>query len=259
MPYNLRISRTRAAEGPVAAVGGRPVTDLHQELVTALSRHGGAQAATVLAKPLARPDGHVEWYAAAAGQPVALTALPEAERRRAQETLRSRLEGLGRLAERLRAQDPRLAEALLIAAAAPAPEQVYVVGGQPVIVDWGRTPAAASPPPPPTSAAPVAPATPGAADRRAMPWVGAAAAMVAVALFALAAWWLWPHVPATLAQIDGALFARDTATPEAAPEAAPEATAEAMPTDVETLRQEIAAAEERLKKRLEACTTPRSG
>lgn len=119
---------------------GRLVLDGYATLSGLLQQHGGPDLATLLAEPaLGRRDAQgptaVSWYSPIEGQPVPLTALAGPEREAAERLLRERLHALRPLLS-----DPVSGALLGRALVIPSLDDVLVIGGQPVLVNWGTVP-----------------------------------------------------------------------------------------------------------------------
>lgn len=240
MAQKVRIARLDATAAQPPLLSGRPLWEEYAAINSFIRRHLPAASATLIAEP-SRPTGSsfIDWYTDAAGRPVAITTLGRADREKAESLLVDRLQALRDLAAR-HSGDP--AAALLAAAIVDPPtESIYVVNGQPVIIGWGRpgngVPARPIPASTPAPAAPVAAATAAAAPivaaRSGWPW-GCLASLVALALILALLWWLWPLLWGSLG-----LKGDDRLAVLTAEEAA--------------LKDEIAAAEEELRRRLAAC------
>ncbi|MDD2767283.1 MAG: VWA domain-containing protein [Methylococcus sp.] len=136
------MSRLRLCHTPADAYppppGGAPESGIYGRLSEAVRRHLSPSAASILAEPVASPDGlWIDWYSGLAGQPVPLLSLPAGELRRIRNLLEDRLQALRALADRLNPADPALAQALRQAATYPDETAVYVIDGQPVLTFWG--------------------------------------------------------------------------------------------------------------------------
>lgn len=165
MSFHLRIARLPTVERVPASVAGEPLSEWHSRLVAAIRRHLAHAAGSILAQPVIGA-AQVEWYSDLAGQPLPLERLDGEARRRATLLLEQRLDGLRQLASRLGQHgQASLAEAMTLAAAPPPPGAVYVVGGQPVLIDWDLARGAA-----PAGILPAGgPVIPGAAGMTAVP------------------------------------------------------------------------------------------
>lgn len=141
MRHRLRIVRMPAERlgDPEQAVR------IHGELDEVIRRHLPAANASLLAFPSVSGPS-VDWLSDLAGHPRSLTTLSGDERQRVEVLLAERLAALNGLADRLEgAGRTDLATALRKAAQQPAPEDVYAVSGQPVILCWGLSAIASSP------------------------------------------------------------------------------------------------------------------
>ena len=142
-----------------------------------------ASIQNLYARPVIADDGAVEWYSEINGQPRRLLDLSETEQSRARAVLEQRLDSVRALHQKLvqSGSEPEAMMRLLQAAShSPAPEQVWVIDGQPVIVppaDGAPRAAAAA-----TTAAAVVPAV---AARRWWPWLLLLALLIALILLLL--------------------------------------------------------------------------
>jgi hypothetical protein len=150
MAARLRIARLDASLYVPLAPDGAATADLHRRLRTFIRRHLPPVNASLLAAPAPTSDGRFfDWYSDLAGQPVTLQALPESEKAAASRLLNDRLESIKALADRLPPEEPEaatLAADLRRALSYPGDENVYVVGGQPVLTFWGYRNVSGSPP-----------------------------------------------------------------------------------------------------------------
>lgn len=184
----IRIARTEA-DGlrPLGAPGQRAHALVFDTIGARLSeRH-----ARLFAEPSPSTDGTVvDWFAPIEGAPRKLSELPEEEAETARAAVSELVEDILRLADSMEASGDasgrRLAEALRNATEVPGEDSIYLVGDQPVLVDWAHSldtpkaprgviramlPAPPAPPAPPIAAAtgPTAdPASPVVARRG--PW-----------------------------------------------------------------------------------------
>lgn len=242
MAFRLRVARTESSASQTALCGGRPLFEFHNDLRAVLSQRVPSVTLEVLSSPVRSADGrHVEWYSGLSGQPIPLSQLQGDARDRAEGLLRDRLAALRAQAETLAAQGQTVAaEALRMASAPPGPDMVYVVNGQPVVVQWDRPRAGfvAPPPPAPAMAAPVTPAV--------RPWWRLPLILLGLLLLLLALGFGLRscdslHLPAFLGG------AGDTATTDTTPPAN---------GDEAALRDEAARLEQDLRDRLKSCPGP---
>ena len=133
--------RTNALRGLVEAEsGGSPVTDRWSELHGLLSQKYGADVANLFAEPsISRGNGAAEsvarWHTDADGAAISYAALEPAGRTAASAQLTALL---SRLEPSLR--DPATAGLIGSALYIPSMADVMLVGGRPVIVNWGFLP-----------------------------------------------------------------------------------------------------------------------
>lgn len=147
----LRIARVDLAGQRLLLGELAALPRLAAALQAVIRRHLPGRSATVLATPVLVADGQqLDWFSELAGQPVPLGALPPARQVLARARLADRLTALRRLAAALpaaggalgsgdegRRNHAALAAALRVAALAPADQQVYLVGSEPVVIGWG--------------------------------------------------------------------------------------------------------------------------
>src|SRR3954454_8387268 len=100
MPTRLRIARLDPSAYTPVGTGPPPTAADHRRLVALIRRPLPGVMASLFAQPEPTADADaVEWYSDLAGQPIPLTALAPAERRRIDALLADRLGALGELAE----------------------------------------------------------------------------------------------------------------------------------------------------------------
>lgn len=265
MAFEVRLCAGPAGGAEPRTADGQPISAAHLLLSGLLKSHLPPTVAGLLARPQIRA-GQLEWYSDLAAQVVRADDLAPAQRRRLDALLDERLHALSGLADRLNAQGQDQASRQVRALARrPRPEDLFAVGGQPVMINWHQPgaglPAAptAPPPVPPGMAAPAA-ATAARTAARTAAGVAAGAAP--------GGWrrWLWPllalglllallalglrgcaplGLPSLLPQRDQPLPAAP-AEPVGAPRADADAGADA----------EIARLEQALRDRLKACPAP---
>jgi hypothetical protein len=202
---------------------GQPLYALWAQIDAYLRRARGARHADLFAEPAASADtGRIDWFAPGEGAALALAALGEAERGKAEADLSAliadiRAEAAG-LARSNQPADRALAEVLTLALKIPGPDFVRVRAGQPVLLAWGHEaggrslepealirevarpappPPQAAPPPPP--APPVAPPPP-PPPPRSLRWLWAALlALLLLLLILLLLFdpfrWFWSSPP----------------------------------------------------------------
>ena len=189
MPSSVRIARLPGQQFRPVTGSGDPLNE-HAALIGVIRRHLPAVTGSLLAAPRRVADtGEVEWYSDLAGQPTTLGALPAAEQAQARQLLADRVGSVRTLADNLARVDPasaHLADALRNAVRYPGDDNVYVIGGQPVLTFWGHLDP--SRPVPAVVADPV--------PRRAFPWLWLLLALAALAVGALLYWWLVLREPA---------------------------------------------------------------
>lgn len=137
--------------------------------------------------------GNLEWWTELPGQPRRLEELTPAEQKALQERLAQRLAALGNLiAELDRRGDPAVSELRQLPTSA-APDSLYSVGGEPLLIRWVPTvPVAASAASPATGpAASAMPVAPVSKPRR--HWLVPVTLPLLLALVLLGLWWLFQH------------------------------------------------------------------
>jgi hypothetical protein len=137
------LTTTTVAPASLLAVGGLPVIESHATLVRVLERRADPEVASLFALPvLTRGNGaapaSIAWYAGRDGEARRLADLEPGERASVTALLRDRLTDASQLL-----RDPEFG--LLVGASLHVlrPDDVWVVGGQPVLVNWGMVPEAA--------------------------------------------------------------------------------------------------------------------
>ncbi|MBK8906871.1 MAG: VWA domain-containing protein [Rhodospirillales bacterium] len=267
MASRLRIARLEPSAYVPLASDAAATSELHGRLQAVIRRHLPPITASLFAAPAPTADGRfVEWYSDLAGQPVPLPRLPEADRDAARSLLHDRLSSLRELAERLPAVDPNAADLALPlrqALAYPSDDNVFVVGGQPVITFWGHGAASGAPPaglPPGTAVA----ADDGAPGVRppGVPPTGVSGGPSAAAASGDAAaasgrggmaWWLWLLVALALAAalaVGAWWYFRDLRWP---PWVDYQGLYEAAVDEEARLQQEVDRLESGLRQRLQRC------
>lgn len=137
--HTLRVARVEATGQRFALYAGQPVLAQHGRIDGLLRRQLSPLLASLFARGSTTADGrYLEWYTDLSGQPVPLGQLAGGARENVEGLLRERLGAVRGLGARLAAQgDADAAELLRLICGMPALGNVYVVGGQPVIVGWG--------------------------------------------------------------------------------------------------------------------------
>lgn len=134
------LCKSRISAEDFVDTGGRPVLERHAELRTLLADRAGPGAAALFAEPLISRGNDtapatVSWYGDNAGEPRTLASLSALERDRAEAYLADHLRPLRALAS-----DPDTADLVLGALSVLGGDDVLVVAGRPVIVNWGLLP-----------------------------------------------------------------------------------------------------------------------
>lgn len=141
MSFQLRIARTPFDVETTVHLGQNPLGDYYPRLFSLISKRAPEVTVGLLAKPVTSENGKMrEWYSDFSGQPTSLLALPDAARAQAELLIDDRLAALRRIADAFEADGKKgEAVALRLACRPPTPNMIYVVAGQPVMVDWDRT------------------------------------------------------------------------------------------------------------------------
>ena len=131
------LTKTTVPQDSMLIVAGNPAVEQYRALADLLFARGGRSVAALFAEPvLSKGNGSapstVSWYTGFAGEGVRLSSLQAKERQRVEDLLRQRLgQAKGLLDDPANA--PLLGAALHVLEA----KDVWVVDGQPVIVNWG--------------------------------------------------------------------------------------------------------------------------
>ncbi|MDP1961448.1 MAG: SrfA family protein [Reyranella sp.] len=273
---------TRSGVRPLG-VRGEPLHNAAPQLRRVVRRRLGDAAADLLADPQPHEDGKaIDWHADWSGAVRPVDALEPARRGEVLAEVERLLAEIRRLGDTLASTGPRedsglIGLSLKLAASAPSPAFIFLVGDRPVIVAWGYDkeaaaallpiatpqvlqrrsvlePTPAPPPPTPSSLPALRPTT------AVIPWARALAAALPLLLLVLGgAWLLRGCLPA-----DPALTLVTREGPPAPP--APPAPHDSLPLlkaslSTETaqgriLQVELALVEAELKKRIADCKPP---
>ncbi len=281
------IVTTRSGVRPLG-VRGEPLYNAAPQLRRVLRRRLGDDAADLLADPQSHQSGQgIDWYAGWRGPVRAVDDLPVEERSAALARVDRLLADIRRLGDALAGHGPKeesgiVGLSLQLAARAPSPAFVFLVGDRPVIVAWGYEKEAAAAllpvvpaPPVPEPASSPAPgrrpvlgpapeavpagrlpvvAPPAAAG---VPWVRTLAAALPLLLLLMGGAWLLrgclPTAP------DLAIATREGPPAPPAPEPGPDplpvlkASLSAEESRQRVLQVELSLAEAELKRRIEDC------
>ena len=282
------IVTTRSGVRPLG-VRGEPLHNAAPQLRRVVRRRLGDEAADLLADPqLHENDQGIDWYASWSGPVRAVTDLPPAEREAVLAAVERRLAEIRRLGDLLAGHGPKeetgvVGLSLKLAARAPSPAFVFLVGDRPVIVAWGyeteaanallplalpRVPDARVPEAgvsgrrPVLEAAQRAPAStlPALVPAAGIPWWRTLAAALPLLLLLLAGAWalrgLLPVPP------DVAIATREGPDAPPAPDAPPDplpalkASFSTEQSRERVLKVELALAEAELKRRIADCKPP---
>ncbi|WP_422036444.1 SrfA family protein [Reyranella sp.] len=143
------IVTTRSGVRPLG-VRGEPLHNAAPQLRRVVRRRLGDEAADLLADPqLHENDQGIDWYAGWSGPIRAVTDLPQAEQDAVLAGVERTLAEIRRLGDMLAGHGPKeetgvVGLSLKLAARAPSPAFVFLVGDRPVIVAWGYEKEAAS-------------------------------------------------------------------------------------------------------------------
>jgi hypothetical protein len=282
------IVTTRSGVRPLG-VRGEPLHNAAPQLRRVVRRRLGDEAADLLADPqLHENDQGIDWYAGWSGPVRAVTDLPPAEREAVLAAVERTLAEIRRLGDLLAGHGPKeetgvVGLSLKLAARAPSPAFVFLVGDRPVIVAWGyeteaanallplalpRVPDARVPDAgvsgrrPVLEAAQRAPAStlPALVPAAGIPWWRTLAAALPLLLLLLAGAWalrgLLPVPP------DVAIATREGPDAPPAPDAPPDplpalkANFSTEQSRERVLKVELALAEAELKRRIADCKPP---
>ena len=136
------IVTTRSGVRPLG-VRGEPLHNAAPQLRRVVRRRLGDAAADLLADPQPHESGQaIDWYADWQGPVRAVADLPSAEREAVLADVERKLADIRRLGDMLAGHAPKedtgvIGLSLKLAARAPSPSFVFLVGGRPVIVAWG--------------------------------------------------------------------------------------------------------------------------
>ncbi len=155
--FSTLIVTTRNGVRPLG-VRGAPLHEAAPQLRRVLRRRLGDAAADLLAEPQVHADGKtIDWRAGWSGPVRAFDSLPPAERQSTMASVEATLAEIRRLGDLLAGHGPKedtgvVGLSLKLAARAPSPAYIFLVGDRPVIVAWGyEKDSAPTLPPPGTS------------------------------------------------------------------------------------------------------------
>jgi S1-C subfamily serine protease len=131
------LTKTTVDLAACLSIGEQLALEAHPALAAFLDRMAGAEAAALFAEPLMSRGNReapptISWYAAAEGEGRPITQLDGPARAEAEARLARMLAGLRPLLD-----DPDGGRLLGAALHVPSPEDVWVVEGRPVILNWG--------------------------------------------------------------------------------------------------------------------------
>ncbi|MBP6766718.1 MAG: hypothetical protein KA171_03000 [Reyranella sp.] len=277
------IVTTRSGVRPLG-VRGEPLHNAAPQLRRVVRRRLGDETADLLADPQPHEnDKGIDWYAVWSGPVRRVTDLPPAERDAVLAGVERRLADIRRLGDMLAGHGPKeetgvVGLSLKLAARAPSPAFVFLVGDRPVIVAWGYETEAANAllplalprvpdAPVPDAGVPgrrpvleAAQRAPVASPAAGIPWWRTLAAALPLLLLLLAGAWalrgLLPVPP------DVAIATREGPDAPPAAEAPPDplpalkASYSAEQSRERVLKVELALAEAELKRRIADCKPP---
>lgn len=141
MAESFFLTKTTVEADRLISVSGAPALESYEALRGFLLRRGGRDAASLFAEPvLSRGNGAagttISWYLDRSGEGSPLAAAPADQRNAATAKLKA---VLGNLAELLR--DPDFGPLLGAAMMQNGPDDIWVVDGQPRLINWGVAPA----------------------------------------------------------------------------------------------------------------------
>lgn len=148
------IVTTRSGVRPLG-VRGEPLHNAAPQLARVLRRRLGDAAADLLAEPQVHADGKtIDWRAGWSGPVRPFDSLPPAERQSTMASVEATLAEIRRLGDLLAGHGPKedtgvVGLSLKLAARAPSPAYIFLVGDRPVIVAWGYEKDSAPTLPPP--------------------------------------------------------------------------------------------------------------
>lgn len=272
------IVTTRSGVRPLG-VRGEPLHNAAPQLRRVVRRRLGDAAADLLADPQQHEGSPaIDWYAGFAGPVRAVTDLEPARRDEILADVERRLADIRRLGDLLAGHGPReetgvVGLSLKLAARAPSPAFVFLVGDKPVIVAWGYEKEAAAallplvlprvperrPVLEPAQIAPVA-APSAVIAAQGIPWVRTLAAALPLLFLLLGgAWLLRGCLPATP---DVAIATREGPPPPPAPPPPADplpvlkASLATEQSRGKVLQVELSLAEAELKRRIANCKPP---
>jgi hypothetical protein len=146
----IRITTTRQRDLQPLGTAGQTAVETWSVLSALLARELSPAHAALLAEPVVdAARGETDWYADGEGTPIpiamadpAVRAAALAERARLEQDIRAMA---GRKRTSRDEGERFLGEMLGLALSVPGEDQVYVLGGKPVLVAWGHAPAGAAP------------------------------------------------------------------------------------------------------------------
>ncbi len=254
-------------------VRGEPLHAVAGQLLAVVRRRLGVGPADLLAEPQLREAGDgIDWYANRAGTVRRFADLSEDERAQALRTVDRQLQDINGLGDQLANSDSSdearlIGRSLRLATRRPSDDFIFLVDGQPVIAAWGyEADAIASlqaPVLPAVVPPPVGPAVLASAPLAALParfgwsrWWGALLfGLLLLLLILLTSWLLRACAPVDPSTSVSTLETPAPPAPPAPPDPTPllKASLDDVQSNGKTLKAELAALEDNLKKKVEQC------
>jgi hypothetical protein len=273
------IVTTRSGVRPLG-VRGEPLHNAAPQLRRVVRRRLGDAAADLLADPQPHEGGQaIDWYAGWQGPVRAVADLPTADREAVLADVERRLADIRRLGDMLAGHGPKeetgvIGLSLKLAARAPSPSFVFLVGDRPVIVAWGYEKEAAAallpialPRAPerrpvlgPAQVAPTAPALPAVIPATGIPWARTLVMALPLLLLLIGTAWLLREILPVAPDVAIATREGPAALPPPAPGPDPlpvlKASLSTEESRARVLQVELSLAEAELKRRIADCKPP---
>ncbi len=142
---SIRFATSRRIAMRPLACQGIPVTDCHSQLKdfliqnqSLLFQNGMLNAATFLAEPMSDDNtGLIDWYVEGNVAPEPYSSLPAEEQDRVRKLIETYAVAFQELLDTQGPSNPMAAEMLTLALQHPSSEDMYVLDGLPVLINWG--------------------------------------------------------------------------------------------------------------------------
>ncbi|MDO4840736.1 MAG: hypothetical protein Q3990_08730, partial [Desulfovibrionaceae bacterium] len=142
---SIRFATSRRIAMRPLACQGIPVTDCHSQLKdfliqnqSLLFQNGMLNAATFLAEPMSDDNtGLIDWYVEGNVAPEPYSSLPAEEQDRVRKLIETYAVAFQELLDTQGPSSPMAAEMLTLALQHPSSEDMYVLDGLPVLINWG--------------------------------------------------------------------------------------------------------------------------